>query len=190
MNAANFALTASKELGLAPHKMIIAEPEIPGLKRGTANVFINYLTNTIIVTPKAAEVLSDDELCGIVSHELGHAYNKHFVGKMAVDGIHLLLSGINLFLPLPIWKKLLIELGLTVAEIAVKYKMFHAQEFEADEMSFRFGLQLQLAAGLSKMDVANERFKPTNKMMAALGGLTHPPIEKRVKRLTTPIVNR
>jgi Zn-dependent protease with chaperone function len=188
MDANNFACTISKELGLVPHNVTIAS--IPGAPKGMANVFVNPLLSTITATPKAVEILTDDELCAVITHELGHSYNHHVEKRLVIDGVSFVLSGINLFLPLPIWKKVLIQVGLTVAELGVKYKMFHDQEYEADQLSFRYSLNKQLASALRKLDAANVSFKSTNPVMAAIGSITHPSTDERVKRLNVPVINR
>jgi Zn-dependent protease with chaperone function len=188
MDVKSFTSTICAELGLAEYNVMITD--VPGMTEGMANVLINPLLKVIVVTPKAAELLTEDELCAVMTHELGHSYNNHVEKRLVVDGVSVVLSGINVFLPLPIWKKVLIQVGLTATEIAIKWKMFHAQEFEADQMSFRYHLNNQLASALRKLDVANESFKPSNPLLAAVAGMTHPSTEERIKRLTVPVINR
>jgi Zn-dependent protease with chaperone function len=186
MDVNTFTRIISNELGLEPYEVIVTE--LPGFTEGQANVMINPLLKVIVVTPKAQELLTEDELCAVMTHELAHAYNKHVEKRIVIDGVSVVLSGINVFLPLPIWKKLLIQVGITATEIAIKWKMFHAQEFEADHMSFRYSLNNALASALRKIEDFNVH--PSNALMAALMGITHPSTEERIKRLTAPVINR
>ena len=186
MNVNTFTRTISNELGLAPYEVIVTE--VPGMPDGMANVMINPLLKVIVVTPKAKELLTEDELCAVMTHELAHAYNNHVEKRIVVDGVSVVLSGINVFLPLPIWKKLLIQVGITATELVIKMKMFHTQEFEADHMSYRYSLNKQLASALRKIEDHNPQ--PSNAFMAALMGITHPSTEERIKRLTAPVINR
>ena len=188
MEVKAFVKIISEELGLKNYNVVIAT--VPQLPTGMANILVNPLLKVIVVTPEAAELLTEDELCAAMTHELAHAYHCHVEKRFVVDGVSIVLSGINVFLPLPIWKKLLIQVGISATEIAVKWKMFHAQEFEADQLSYRYSLNKQLASALRKLEVANDKFKPTNPVMAALTGMTHPSTDERIKRLNAPVINR
>jgi Zn-dependent protease with chaperone function len=183
-----FTSTISKELGLTPYQVMVTE--IPGMPEGMANAVINPLLKVIIVTPKAKGLLTEDELCAVITHELSHSYNNHMAKRIVVDGVSFVLSGINLFLPLPIWKKLLIQVGISATEIAIKWKMFHAQEFEADQLSFRYSLNQQLASALRKLEAVNKPLLPTNALVLALMSISHPSTEERIKRLSVPVITR
>jgi Zn-dependent protease with chaperone function len=187
MEVKAFVKIASEELNLGNYSVVISK--IPQLPDGMANIAVNPLLKVIAVTPEAATLLSEDELCAVMTHELGHSYHHHAEKRIVIDGVSVVLSGINVFLPLPIWKKVLIQIGLTATEIALKWKLFHTQEFEADEMSYRFHLNKQLASALRKLEDANSKFKPTNPVLAAISSITHPDTEERIKRLTAPVVN-
>lgn len=187
MEVKAFVKIVSEELGLGNYTVGIMK--IPALPEGMANIAVNPVLKVIAVTPEAATLLSEDELCAVMTHELGHSYHHHYEQRIVVDGVSIVLSGINVFLPLPIWKKVLIQIGLTATEIALKWKLFHTQEFQADELSYRFNLNKQLASALLKLEAANKRFAPTNPVLAAISGITHPATDERVKRLTAPVVN-
>lgn len=181
MDMHTFVKSTCKELGLNPHKIII-------ITDSNMNAFVAM--DTIMITSGLVRALTEDELCAVVAHELGHSYHKHGTKRLAITGGRMVLSGINWFLPLPIWKKVLIEVSLGVAQMAIQRPIFHQQEFEADEMCFRFNLQKPMVSALRKLQAEQVKQNVLPEMLSFLGTMTHPDTEERIKRLDAPFINR
>lgn len=178
-----FTKSTCKELGIPEVKIVIAQHE----HLGEYNAGADTLGRFVLITPKLHAIMTEDELCSIVTHELGHIYNHHGMKRSLGDAGRLVLSGVNFFLPLPIWKKILIELGLTVAELAAKRHFFHQQELEADDLTFRFGLNHAFASALTKMEEKNKASRSSNWLLNMMGTITHPDTQVRIDRLTKTI---
>lgn len=185
MDIQSFVTTACIELGMPKLKVEIIETELP-------NAFANQLANTIHVTRGLLDLLTPNEVLAVLTHEIAHIHHKHLHARLAISSGRLVLTGINLFLPIPIWKKLLIELGLSVAAMTTEMVLAHKQEYEADAMAYRYHLNQSLGSALRKLEDAHQsqmRSLGAPAFMSIVGRLTHPSTEERIKRLTGSIID-
>jgi Zn-dependent protease with chaperone function len=187
MDTHKFADVVASELGLPKYKVVV-QRELEGI-----NAMVVPVVNEIWLSQQMVEELTNEEICAVITHELAHPYHSHLAKRNAVSAGQFILSGINLFLPLPIWKKVVIELGMSTVAAIAKHKMFCAQEYEADEMSFRYHLQGSLVSALNKIEASAQELQKKSgqpQWMLALGSLTHPKTADRIARLSVPVINR
>lgn len=122
---------------------------------------------------------SEDELAGILGHEIGHIERRHharFVEKQLA--MNLLLQIGALFLPQNLSGEILFQLGRISAGL-LSLKFSRDQEREADESAFK----LLVASGYSPEGMLRvfERFKKMEKSRPLEWLSTHPLPETRIK---------
>lgn len=183
-----FINPVAKELGLDPQTIIIAPSE-------DVNAFANGFMNMIVVTEGLLEICTEKEVYAVLVHEIAHTYHRHYAARMALNAGRVLFTGVNLFLPLPIWKKLLLEMGASIVFTGLQIPLFHKQEYQADELTFRYGLNQDLATSLLKFEDAKAQSFNKSYGFAlpgwatVFGRLTHPATEDRVKILSGTVIN-
>lgn len=150
--------------------------------------------------------LSDEEIMGVLAHELGHFVNRHSEIQLIIGGSNLFISVMLIFFKIVSW----IVLGIcSIFAINTRSKMasffimlfggistffvwlwtkfcmlfvymsMKANEYEADKFAFKLGYGVQLAKALDKinLDVQSE-----NGFLKALNS-THPNYNDRIARL-------
>jgi len=150
---------------------------------------------TVCITKGAMSFMSDEELKGIMAHELGHLSKKHsmalqlitvasFPFNMVVRLIHLLIDPLDrnekgiLYGLLRVIKQVLL-LPLTVMEFFIKANS-RANEYKADEYAYKLGYGEGLISALYKLSDMNGNDS---------GGLfswlsdSHPHLYARIERL-------
>jgi predicted Zn-dependent protease len=134
----------------------------------------------VVITRGILLILEDeDELAGILAHEIGHIERRHharFVEKQLAMGILLQIG--SLFLPQNLSGEILFQLGKVSAGL-LSLKFSRDQEREADEAGFK----LLLKTGYSPEGMLKvfERFKKMEKKRAPEWLSTHPLPESRIK---------
>lgn len=161
----------------------------------------------VAATRGILEILDDDELSGVMAHELAHVRNRDILtgtiaatfagavamlGQFARFGVGDRRRGSN---PLGL---LLIVVGAPLAAMAIRMAISRTREFAADEGGAEIsGKPRSLASALGKLQrgvqlVPMSRGNPAHSHMFIVnpffGGLqkmfsTHPPTEERIRRL-------
>ena len=150
--------------------------------------------------------LSDDEIMGILAHELGHLANRHSEIQLLIGGSNLFIIGILFMLKIISWLIITIcsifaiNTKSTVASIIIflagllsaffiglwtkicllfMYMSMRMNEFVADEYAYKIGFGGQLAKALDKIhiDIPSE-----NGFLRALNS-THPNYNDRIAKL-------
>jgi heat shock protein HtpX len=164
----------------------------------------------VCVTTGLLNRVSDEELAGVLAHELGHVKNRDTLTMTitaTIAGSVSMLANFALFFgggrrnPLGILGVLLIAIMAPIAALLVQATISRTREFEADKASAEISKHpLWLASALSRIDRAAEATQnpeadanPATAHMfivnplsgGGLAGLfaSHPPTEERIARL-------
>jgi heat shock protein HtpX len=172
---------------------------------------------SVAVTRGILELLNDDELEGVLAHELGHVRNRDIL----ISSIAATLAGaITLLARMAYWGAmfggfggrdredrggggaigaLLMLILAPIAAILIQLAVSRSREYEADATGARFtGNPYALARALAKLDEYSKRLpmpaSPSTAHLFIVQPLlgidfaslfsTHPPIPKRIERLT------
>ena len=193
-------------------------PKIYVIPSDSPNAFAtgrNPAHASVAVTQGILELLNDDELQGVLAHELGHVRNRDIL----TSSIAATLAGAITFLArMGYWASMFGGFGgrddrdreggglgallmLILAPIAatlIQLAVSRSREYEADATGAHFtGNPYALASALQKLDIYSRRAPlPATPSTAhlfiiqpLLGGFgnlfsTHPPVAKRIERLT------
>ncbi len=186
-------------------------PKVYVIPERTPNAFAtgrNPKHAAVAATAGILELLDDDELAGVMAHELTHVKNRDILtgtiaatiaGALAMLGQFARYSGSRSRRQNPLGM-ILILVGAPLAGMVIRSMISRTREYAADaggaEISHK---PLGLAAALQKISTAAKqipltRGNPAHSHMfivnpfLGLGGLqrlfsTHPPVEERVRRL-------
>jgi heat shock protein HtpX len=164
--------------------------------------------SVVCVTSGLLDVLSADELEGVLAHELAHVKNRDMLLQTFSATLAGAVSNLAQFAYFtggqidngrnPAGGPLMILLG-PVAAMLMQFAISRQREFEADRVGAEIsGRPLSLAGALSKLDQAAHRIPmsippavaPLAQVnpLSAFGGMarlfsTHPPVEERIARL-------
>jgi heat shock protein HtpX len=163
----------------------------------------------VAVTSGILQLLDDEELEGVLAHEIGHIRNRDIlIGSIAATlaGAIMVAARLAWFIPIgggrgdrggnPLGALLSLILA-PIAALLIQMAVSRSREYKADESAARWAGPTGLANALRKLHAASRRAPmpaTTNTahlfiVKPAVGGLlanlfsTHPPIEKRVERL-------
>jgi len=165
----------------------------------------------VCVTQGITELMSEEELKGVLAHELGHVSNRDIlISSVAatIAGAILVLARMAMFIPIggggdrdrggvnPLAAILLMVLA-PIAAMLLQMALSRSREYKADESAARWTGPAGLASALRKLDSASRRVpmvatsntahmfivKPAVGNVFATLFSTHPPIEKRIERL-------
>ncbi len=197
-------------------RMNIPMPKIYVIPDPSPNAFAtgrNPNHASIAVTEGILNLLNDDELAGVLAHELGHVKNRDIL----TSSIAATLAGaITILARMGMWGSLLGGGGdrrrgggmdgilmLILAPIAatlIQLAVSRSREYEADATGAHFtGNPYALASALGKLDAYSRRLpmqaSPSTAHLFIVAPLlgtggfaswfsTHPPIAKRIERLT------
>ena len=201
-------------------KMGIPMPKIYVIPSESPNAFAtgrNPQHASVAVTKGILDLLTDEELEGVLAHELGHVKNRDIL----ISSIAATLAGaITMLARMGYWASLFGGMGgrddrdrggggfvgllmLILAPIAatlIQLAVSRSREYQADATGAQLtGNPYALASALKKLDAYSKRIplqaSPSNAHLfivaPLLGGVsfanlfsTHPPIAKRIERLT------
>jgi heat shock protein HtpX len=159
------------------------------------------------VTAGLREVLNDDELAGVIAHELSHIKHRDIL----ISTIAAIVAGVISWLSyIALWSgnnrgrrtnpivALLLLVLAPLAATLIQLAISRSREYEADRLGSELvGSGRPLASALRKLESANKRIPllvPDSQRNMFIvepltgGGfaklfMTHPPIEDRIKRL-------
>jgi heat shock protein HtpX len=191
-------------------RMGIPMPKIYVIPSESPNAFAtgrNPNHASVAVTQGILDLMDDEELEGVLAHELGHVRNRDIL----ISSIAATLAGaITMLARLGFWfgggrddhdrgGGLLMLIVAPIAAMLVQLAVSRAREYEADATGAHYtGNPYALARALQKLDAYSKRIpmaaSPSTAHLfivqpllgASLGNLfsTHPPIAKRIERLT------
>ena len=162
----------------------------------------------VAVTGGILDLLDDDELEGVLAHELGHVRNRDIL----ISSIAATLAGaITMLARMSFWFGLgsrddnrdrgggiLMLILAPIAVMLIQLAVSRSREYEADATGAQFtGNPYALARALQKIDAYSRRVPMAatpstahlficQPMLGSIGNLfsTHPPMAKRIERLT------
>jgi heat shock protein HtpX len=161
----------------------------------------------VAATAGILEILDDDELAGVMAHELAHVKNRDiltgtiaatFAGAIAMLGQFARFGAAGSRQRSNPLALLLIIIGAPLAAMAIRMAISRTREYAADEGGAEIsGKPLGLASALAKLQRSATRVPMTHGnpghahmfiVNPFLGGLqkllsTHPPAEERIRRL-------
>lgn len=199
-------------------KIGIPMPKLYVIPQDSPNAFAtgrNPQHASVAVTQGILQLLNDEELEGVLAHELGHVNNRDIL----ISSVAATIAGaVTMLASMGRWAMIFggmerndrdrggggfgALLMLIVAPIAaslIQLAVSRSREYQADATGAHFtGNPYALASALSKLDVYSRRLPMAATPSTAhlfiiqpllgmnLGGLfsTHPPIAKRIERLT------
>ncbi len=192
-------------------KMGIPMPNIYLISTGSPNAFAtgrNPSHASVAVTQGILSLLNDEELEGVLAHELGHVNNRDIlIGSIAatVAGAVTFASRLGFFFGGEREDRqgggggFLMLILAPVAAMLIQLAVSRSREYQADATGAHFtGNPYALASALSKLDAYSKRvpllgtpstahlFIVQPLLGSSFAGLfsTHPPIAKRIERLT------
>src|SRR5204863_3256040 len=195
----------TQKIGLPMPKIYVIPTESP-------NAFAtgrNPAHASVAVTHGILGLLNDEELEGVLAHELGHVNNRDIL----ISSIAATIAGAITYLARFGFffggmgnrddrrggaGSLLMLILAPIAAVLIQLAVSRSREYQADETGAHFtGNPYALASALAKLDAYSKRMPLPATPSAAhlfiiqpflggLGGLfmTHPPIAKRIERLT------
>src|SRR2546423_13506230 len=198
-------------------KIGIPTPKIYVIPTDSPNAFAtgrNPAHASVAVTQGILNLLNDEELEGVLAHELGHVRNRDIL----ISSIAATIAGaITYFADIARWGMifggyerdndnrgggigaLLMLILAPIAAFLIQLAVSRSREYQADETGAHFtGNPYALASALAKLDTYSKRLPlqatPSTSHLfivqpflgMSLGNLfsTHPPIAKRIERLT------
>ena len=194
-------------------KVGLPMPKIYVIPTDSPNAFAtgrNPQHASVAVTQGILNLLSDEELEGVLAHELGHVRNRDIlISSIAatIAGAITFLSRFGFFFGGGDRDErnqgggigaLLMLILAPIAAMLIQLAVSRSREYQADETGAHFtGNPYALASALAKLDAYSKRLPlqatPSTAhlfivqpFLGGLGGLfmTHPPIAKRIERLT------
>lgn len=188
----------------------IPVPKVAIIPIATPNAFAtgrNENTAVVAATEGLLNVLNDDELKGVIAHEVAHIKDK----DMLVMSLAATLAGAITFMARIVWFQMffgrrrvnpILLVGLILAPIGaiiIKMAISRSREYLADEQGAKISKNPNaLANALEKLHANNQRNpikkgNPTTSSLFIVNPFTkssfvklfstHPPMEERVKRL-------
>ncbi len=218
------AMYRGREVNSGPLYEVVAElcqrnglpmPRVYVLPQTTPNAFAtgrNPQHAVVAATEGILQMLSRDELMGVMAHELAHVQNRDIlIGSIAAT----IAGAISWLAHMAQWALIfgggrddedsnpLAIIGMMIlapiAAMLVQMAISRSREYQADATGARFcGNPLSLASALRKLEAANRRLPmpQVNEATAHMfivnplksGGIaglfsTHPPMEERIRRL-------
>jgi len=218
------AMYRGREVNSGPLYEVVAElcqrnglpmPRVYILPQTTPNAFAtgrNPQHAVVAATEGILQMLSRDELMGVMAHELAHVQNRDIlIGSIAAT----IAGAISWLAHMAQWALIfgggrddedsnpLAIIGMMIlapiAAMLVQMAISRSREYQADATGARFcGNPLSLASALRKLEAANRRLPmpQVNEATAHMfivnplksGGIaglfsTHPPMEERIRRL-------
>jgi heat shock protein HtpX len=190
-------------------RMGIPMPKIYVIPTDSPNAFAtgrNPNHASVAVTQGILDLLDDEELEGVLAHELGHVRNRDIL----ISSIAATLAGaITMLARMEFWfggrndrdrgGGIIMLIAAPIAASLVQLAVSRAREYEADATGAHYtGNPYALARALQKLDAYSKRIpmaaSPSTAhlfIVAPLLGVnvgnlfsTHPPIAKRIERLT------
>jgi len=175
----------------------------------------NPQNSVVCVTAGLLDMLSPDELEGVLAHELAHVKNRDMLLQTFSATMAGAISNLARFAYFPGGRNqdtrnpasgpVMMLLG-PLAAMLMQFAISRQREFEADRVGAEIsGRPLSLARALSKLDQAAHRIPmsippavaPLAQVnpLAAFGGMTrlfstHPPVEERIERLEAMAAHR
>ncbi len=194
-------------------KIGIPMPKIYVIPTDSPNAFAtgrNPQHASVAVTEGILRLLNDEELEGVLAHELGHVHNRDIlISSIAatVAGAITFMARFGIFFGAGDRDErrgggigaLLMLILAPIAAMLIQLAVSRSREYQADESGARFtGNPYALASALGKIDAYSKRLPlPATPSTAHLfiiqpflgmnlGSLfsTHPPVAKRIERLT------
>src|SRR6184192_1083168 len=187
-------------------------PKIYVIPTDSPNAFAtgrNPAHASVAVTEGILNLLNDEELAGVLAHELGHVSNRDIlISSIAatIAGAITFLARFGLFFGGGDRNErrgggmgaLLMLILAPIAAFLIQLAVSRSREYQADETGAHFtGNPYALASALAKLDTYSKRLPlqatPSTAhlfivqpFLGGFGGLfmTHPPIAKRIERLT------
>src|SRR5436309_8706931 len=187
-------------------------PKIYVIPTDSPNAFAtgrNPAHASVAVTEGILNLLNDEELAGVLAHELGHVSNRDIlISSIAatIAGAITFLARFGLFFGGGDRNErrgggmgaLLMLILAPIAAFLIQLAVSRSREYQADATGAHFtGNPYALASALAKLDAYSKRVPlvatPSTAhlfivqpFLGGLGGLfmTHPPIAKRIERLT------
>ncbi|WP_336359264.1 M48 family metallopeptidase [Haladaptatus sp. ZSTT2] len=188
-------------------KMDIPKPRLMYAQMGSPNAFAvgRKKSGTVVISTELMEVLDDDELEGVIAHELAHIKNRDVVTMVLGQSVAMLIGWGVYFVVRNVADGILGWILAWIASIIANMLVMifvlvisRVREYAADEDAAQYtGNPEALASALEKIGHVNRQVEETNindsvSAMCIFGvqkGLfaslfaTHPPIEKRIQRL-------
>src|SRR5881392_2475816 len=194
-------------------KIGLPMPKIYVIHNDSPNAFAtgrNPSHASVAVTQGILNLLNDEELAGVLAHELGHVSNRDIlISSIAatIAGAITFLARFGLFFGGGDRDErrgggvgaLLMLILAPIAAVLIQLAVSRSREYQADETGAHFtGNPYALASALSKLDVYSKRLplqatpstahlfiiQPFLGMNLMSLFQTHPPIAKRIERLT------
>ena len=184
-------------------KAKVPVPEV-GIYEGPANAFATGYSKSkslISVSTNLIRTMNDEELKGVLAHEMGHIKNGDMITMTLLEGVlntfvyffaELIAKSIseddkNNFLEFIISIVLQIIFGIFAGIIAMWFSRH--REYKADEMSAYLNGKEGIIEALLKLKNIGQPLPKKYKAFGIIGFnissifLSHPPIEKRIKHL-------
>ncbi|MDH4123157.1 MAG: zinc metalloprotease HtpX [Thermoplasmata archaeon] len=187
-------------------------PKLAIVKTATPNAFAtgrNKNNAVVAVTTSLLDILSDDEIKGVLSHEMAHVKDKDIL----IMSVAATIAGAISFAARMLWWNamfgrsrdgnawllLIVAITVPIAALLLQLGISRGREYKADyEGSMIIQRPLSLARALEKLEDANKK-RPIDRGNPASSSLfivnpfrgqgifnifsTHPPIKERVRRL-------
>lgn len=195
------------------HKIGIPIPKIYVIPTDSPNAFAtgrNPNHASVAVTQGILSLLNDEELEGVLAHELGHVRNRDIlISSIAATlaGAITYLARFGMFFGMGDrdenrgggFGALLMLIVAPIAAVLIQLAVSRSREYQADETGAHFtGNPYALASALAKLDAYSKRLplratpstahlfivQPFLGMNLMSLFQTHPPIAKRIERLT------
>ncbi|MFC6732659.1 M48 family metallopeptidase [Haladaptatus sp. DYSN1] len=187
--------------------MGIPKPRLMYAQMGSPNAFAvgRKGSGTVVISTELMQLLDDDELEGVIAHELAHIMNRDVVTMVLGQSVAMLIGWGVYFMVRQvadgIFGWILAWIASVIANMLVMIFVLvisRVREYAADEdAAYYTGNPEALASALAKLGHVNQQVEETNiddsvSAMCIFGvqkGLfaslfaTHPPIEKRINRL-------
>lgn len=197
------------------HKANMPVPKLYWIASASPNAFATGRSPdhaAIVLTQGLVQTLNQEELKGVLGHELGHVRHRDTLTSTVVATLAGVVSYMGMMLQGSLWGSersrqsqsnpiLLIVFAvlMPVAAAMIQFSVSRTREFAADDQGAHLsGNPLYLASALQKMSIAAKKTPMSETNPAAahlfivnpLSGAnfstlfsTHPPIEKRIARL-------
>jgi Zn-dependent protease with chaperone function len=189
MSPQTFVTSVCKELDIPNQQIVVlsSNAKIPGLDCSIPGAYVIPMeSGKIFITESLVKMLTEDEQCAVMLHEMTHVQRSHVQKHLAVQMGSSVVFGITMFLPIPLMAKMGALVGITAVDIAGRAAMLHQFEYEADAMTVRYNLHHQLASALRKLDTCIQSMQ-LKWYVSAINSIAHPDMAKRIARLEKSI---
>jgi heat shock protein HtpX len=181
-------------------KIGIPMPKIYVIPNDSPNAFAtgrNPNHASVAVTHGILQLLNDEEMEGVLAHELGHVNNRDIL----ISSVAATIAGaITMLASMGRWATIFMLIVAPIAATLIQLAVSRSREYQADASGAHYtGNPYALASALQKIDAYARRMplqaSPSTAhlfiIQPLLGGMsfgnlfsTHPPIAKRIERLT------